>query len=162
MLFRSLRHGLSDRLPPESASEDGFKNSSEMLQMSAMQFETYREIALKALKRATVIGERPVPVTYFISMDDEFGKSAKNKRFRQTDKDFDNKRRRQHLFNTKTGEAIHFSGGNAKPRKNGLPEGIRTGSNVVLELPRSNELKMNLDRFLPDDGIMREIGRAHV
>ena len=54
-----LPWSLASKLPPETASEDGFKNSSELLQMSAMQFETYREIGLQALKRATVSGERP-------------------------------------------------------------------------------------------------------
>ncbi|MEC7881518.1 MAG: DUF1592 domain-containing protein [Verrucomicrobiota bacterium] len=55
-------------LPPETSSEDGFKNSSEMLQMTAVQFEQYRQIALKALKQATVRGERPKTVYYGISM----------------------------------------------------------------------------------------------
>ena len=44
-----LPYALPNKLPPETASEDGFKNSSDLLQMSAMQFETYREIGLKAL-----------------------------------------------------------------------------------------------------------------
>ena len=35
-------------LPPEASSEDGFQNSSELLQMSVMQFETYRRLARKA------------------------------------------------------------------------------------------------------------------
>ncbi len=55
-------------LPPETSSEDGFKNSSEMLQMTTVQFEQYRQIALKALKQATVRGERPKTVYYGISM----------------------------------------------------------------------------------------------
>ncbi|GIT06198.1 MAG: hypothetical protein CM1200mP29_16090 [Verrucomicrobiota bacterium] len=41
------------RRPP---SEDGFKNSSEMLQMTGVQFQQYRELARKALERATVRG----------------------------------------------------------------------------------------------------------
>lgn len=43
-----LPYSLANPLPPETASEDGFKNSSELLQMSVMQFESYREIGLKA------------------------------------------------------------------------------------------------------------------
>ena len=70
-----LPYALANKLPPETASEDGFKNSSELLQMSAMQFETYREIGLKALKRATVSGERPQAVTYIISMQEEMEKA---------------------------------------------------------------------------------------
>jgi mono/diheme cytochrome c family protein len=48
-----LPYALANKLPPETVSEDGFKNSSELLQMSIMQFENYREIGLQALKRAT-------------------------------------------------------------------------------------------------------------
>ena len=51
-----LSYSLSGNLPPEADSEDGFKNSSETLQMSAMQFEIYRETALKALEHTTVVG----------------------------------------------------------------------------------------------------------
>ena len=65
-----LDHSLVDRLPPETASEDGFKNSSELLQMTAVQFEQYRELARKALERATVRGARPQAVYYGISMRD--------------------------------------------------------------------------------------------
>ena len=58
-------------LPPETTSEDGFLNSSEMLQTSVRQFETYREIAHQALQKATVRGERPMPVYYSITMETE-------------------------------------------------------------------------------------------
>jgi len=51
-------------LPPDAHSEDGFQNSSETLHMSVMQLETYRELARKALLRATVRRERP-PATYW-------------------------------------------------------------------------------------------------
>ena len=46
-----LQYPIANNLPPETASEDGFKNSSDLLQMSAMQFEAYRELGLKALQR---------------------------------------------------------------------------------------------------------------
>ncbi|MDP7205034.1 MAG: DUF1587 domain-containing protein, partial [Pirellulaceae bacterium] len=58
-----LPYDLVDRLPPEAVSEEGFKNHSEMLQMSAMQFVTCREIGLKSLQRVTVFGERPDTLT---------------------------------------------------------------------------------------------------
>ena len=55
-------------LPPDANSEDGFQNSSEMLHMSVMQLETYRELARNALLRATVadtrLRTRP-PITYW-------------------------------------------------------------------------------------------------
>ena len=63
-----LPHDFSRDLPPETVSEDGFKNSSEMLQMTVVQFEQYRELARKALERVTVRGERPKPVYYGITM----------------------------------------------------------------------------------------------
>lgn len=65
-----LPHDFARDLPPETTSEDGFKNSSEMLQMTVSQFEQYRQLARKALKRATVRGERPEAVYYGISMRD--------------------------------------------------------------------------------------------
>ena len=63
-----LPHDFSRDLPPETSSEDGFKNSSEMLQMTAVQFAQYRAQARRALERATVRGERPNPVYYAITM----------------------------------------------------------------------------------------------
>jgi len=51
-------------LPPDAHSEDGFQNSSEMLHMSVIQLETYRELARNAILRATVSGDRP-PATYW-------------------------------------------------------------------------------------------------
>ena len=41
-----LPYDLADRLPPEAVSEEGFKNRSEMVQKSASQFDTCREIGL--------------------------------------------------------------------------------------------------------------------
>lgn len=64
-----LPYDFAKDLPPESTSEDGFQNSSELLHMSVVQFETYRELGLKALKTATVRGERPAPFYWGISMD---------------------------------------------------------------------------------------------
>ena len=65
-----IPHDFSRDLPPETTSEDGFKNSSEMLQMTVQQFEQYRDLARKALERATVRGEQPKMVYYGISMRD--------------------------------------------------------------------------------------------
>ncbi|MEM1297176.1 MAG: DUF1587 domain-containing protein, partial [Verrucomicrobiota bacterium] len=56
-------------LPPETESEDGFQNSSEMLQMTSIQFEMYRDLGRKALKKATVSGPQPQPLYYGITME---------------------------------------------------------------------------------------------
>ena len=155
-----LPYPLANKLPPESTSEDGFKNSSELLQMSAMQFETYREIGLKALRRATVSGERPQPVTYIISMQEEMDQAAKAKDAKTT-KDTPRKPRNQRqLFNRETGESIGFSEGASMPKADAVFGQTPAVSPVVLVLPRGNELKLNLDRFLPDEGIMRVRMRA--
>lgn len=63
-----LPHDFSRDLPPETSSEDGFKNSSDMLQMTAGQFAQYRAQARRALELATVRGDRPAPVYYGLSM----------------------------------------------------------------------------------------------
>ncbi len=83
--------------------------------MSVMQFETYREIGLKALKRATVIGERTQAVTYIISMKEEMDKAAAAKDAK-TSKDTPKKPRNQRqLFNRETGESIAFGEGASLP-----------------------------------------------
>ena len=56
-------------LPPETVSEDGFRNSSEMLQMTSQQFVIYRDLARKALNSAVVSGARPDPVFFAITME---------------------------------------------------------------------------------------------
>ncbi len=158
-----LPYDLANKLPPEAASEDGFLNSSELLQMSAMQFQNYREIGLKALQRAIVNGERPQAVTYIISMQGELDKAASGtdaKTFDKNDESYESHRNQQHLLNRETGRGIHFSGGKSMPQPEAVVGQTLTVSPVVLVLPRSNELKLDLDRFLPDEGIMRVRIRA--
>ena len=158
-----LPYALANKLPPEAASEDGFKNSSDLLQMSVMQFETYREIGLKALQRATVSGERPQAVTYVISMPEEMDKAGTEKDDNDSGKSQTKRRKpqyQQQLFNRETGESIPFAAGKAMPRAEAVAGQTPPVSPVVLVLPRSNELKLDLDRFLPDEGIMRVRIRA--
>jgi len=155
-----LTHIVPTKLPPETASEDGFKNSSELLQMSVMQFETYREIGLKALRRATAIGARPQAVTYIVSMKEEMEKAAAAKDAK-TSKDTPRKSRNQRqLFNRETGEAIAVGKWKTMPRAEAVVGQMPAASPVVLVLPRGNELKLDLDRFLPDEGTMRVRIRA--
>ena len=158
-----LPYDLADRLPPEAVSEEGFKNHSEMLQMSAMQFVICREIGLKALQRATVYGERPEGVTYVISMQEELTRATAGenpKTFNKSDDNYRSNRNRQHLLDQESGQGIHFSGGKSNPAPDAIAGQIPPVSAVVLALPHSNELKLDLDRFLPDEGIMRVRIRA--
>ena len=63
-----LPYDFARDLPPEAASEDGFQNSSEVLQMTVVQFEIYRRLARKALVRATAGGERPPVLHWSVNM----------------------------------------------------------------------------------------------
>ena len=158
-----LPFAFANKLPPESKSEDGFKNSAELLQMSVMQFETYREIGLKALQRATVSGERPQAVTYIISMQDELNKAASGtdaKTFNKSDESYSKHRNQPHLIHRESGTGILFSAGKSMPQTEAVAGTTPLVSPVVLVLPRSNELKLDLDRFLPDEGTMRVRIRA--
>lgn len=65
-----LPYNFARDLPPDSASEDGFQNSSETLTMSAIQFVAYRQLSHNALQQAIVHGEMPQPVYWDISMKD--------------------------------------------------------------------------------------------
>ncbi len=125
-----LPYSLADSLPPETASEDGFKNSSELLQMSGTQFETYREIGLKALKHVTVRGERPKMVVYRMSMPEAMNKTKEN----------------LSVIDSKHIGKVHRLNPNA-------------GKRVSLS-KRNSSLKLNLDRLLPDEGTMRVRIRA--
>lgn len=158
-----LPHTLASKLPPETASEDGFKNRSDLLQMSVMQFESYREIGLKALKRATVSGDRPQPVIYVISMQDEMKialSGSEPKVFDANDEGYKKHRNQRHLLDRETGKGLQISGAKPLPRSDANRDEVLAISPVVLVLPRSSELKLDLDRFLPDDGVMRVRIRA--
>jgi hypothetical protein len=157
-----LSYPIANSLPPEAASEDGFKNSSDLLQMSPMQFEAYRELGLKALQRVTVSGERPPSVTYLISMREVMEKTTVDQaqRFNKSDNDYPGKRNRPHLFNQGTGEGIFFAEASAAPKPGEIAGHNPDLLPVVFFLPPSNELKINLDRFLPDEGQMRVRIRA--
>lgn len=157
-----LPYAIANILPPETASEEGFKNRSDLLQMSSMQFEAYRELGLKALQRVTVIGERPSPVTYLLSMQEIMRNVAgdKAKLFNRSEERYSRERNRSHLFDRSSGEGIPFAEGGALPKPGEYAGHNPEVSPVVFVLPRSQELKLNLDRFLPDEGMMRVRIRA--
>jgi mono/diheme cytochrome c family protein len=69
-----VRYDFTEDLPPDPASEDGFENSSEVLQISSIGFRAYLDAARKALKLATVTGERPAPLSWSVSMKDAAGR----------------------------------------------------------------------------------------
>ncbi|MDG1365159.1 MAG: DUF1592 domain-containing protein [Akkermansiaceae bacterium] len=125
-----LSYSLSENLPPEADSENGFKNSSETLQMSAMQFETYREIALKALEHTTVVGEQPKVTVYQLPNSDEASSNLDRDQVSKT-----------HILTQKTKK------GQAPPE-------------TVIFDQRNRSVKFNLSNHLPDQGTMRITLRA--
>ena len=125
-----LSYSLSGKLPPEAASENGFKNSSDMLQMSAMQFEIYRETALKALKHVTVLGEQPGMVVYRFPNSDQASSKIVPKNI----------------------SAIHRL--TEKVKKGQTPP------KTVTFDKRKRSVKFNLSNHLPDEGTMRITLRA--
>ena len=64
-----LPYDFARDLPPETTSQDGFLNSSEMLHLTMEQLNIYRETASVALAKATVQSEKPHQVFYSITMD---------------------------------------------------------------------------------------------
>lgn len=64
----NLPYDFADDLPPENFSPDGFQNSSDVLQISASQFETYLELSRRALMKATVRGPASAPLYWAVSM----------------------------------------------------------------------------------------------
>ncbi len=163
-----LTYSLPNKLPTETVSNDGFRNSSELLQMSAMQFEICREIGLNALRRVTVVSDRPQPVQYVLSMKEEFEKASSSNDARTFERGSEKERQfrnQPHLLIRDSGHGVVFAGGKTLPRTDpGSAESARKDNDaapsVVLALPASRELKLDLDRFLPDDGVMRVRIRA--
>ena len=179
-----LPHDFSRDLPPETSSVDGFKNSSEMLQMTAVQFAEYRGQARRALELATVRGERPAPVYYGISMKDASAKvdatyaafvEKKKKQIKNSVITLDEALKKQaakyalklgsaHFKNliTDHGVRTHWSYGGAKyawkPTRE-RPE-VPAISDDVVVIPANQKFIIDLGDGLPDTGNMRVRIRA--
>ena len=145
-----LPYDFGKNLPPESSSEEGFKNSSKMLHLSARQFETYRDAARTALSKATVSGEQPKSVYYGLTMKavaEKMGGTAKPDEF---------KRRGVHLLEKDTGAGVNgryaYNGGKYSflPTKS-LPEVPKQFSHVMV-LPAGPRQNIDLGNFLPASG----------
>lgn len=159
----------TDALPPENTSEDGFKNSAKYLQMSATQLETYREIAIEALKKATVEGGRPKAVTWQIPMQEAMDKAAALKQKPIPRKTPANAKDiwYTHIVNKDTGEGFSYNWAyyvvldgearhgiwNLKPDK--ITSAIPPVSHVVAVLPPSRQFHLDLGNSVPDEGILR-------
>jgi mono/diheme cytochrome c family protein len=174
-----LPHDFSRDLPPETSSEDGFKNSSEMLQMTAVQFAEYRGQARRALERATVRGDRPAPVYYGISMKAASAKvdatyaafvEKKKKQIKNGVITLDEALKKQaakyslkpgnaHFKNLITGHGVgaHWSYGGAKYAWKPSRErsNVPPVSSDVVVIPANQKFIIDLGDGLPDTGNMR-------
>ena len=166
-------------LPPEPASDDGFLNSSEMLQMSVTQFEYYRELSRNALISATVRGDRPAPIYWGVTMD-AAGAKQWNRHQRDLEKirkqfaDNPEKRNRElqkrndrllknprgaHYKDLSTGQAIQASWGYNGASYAMTPTDTRpkVPSNIehIAIIPARQRLIVELGNTLPDTGTLQ-------
>ena len=171
-------------LPPEATSEDGFQNSSENLQMSVIQFGTYRALARKALNRATVQGKRPEPIFWGVSMKAaSAGLRAKQeeqlKKIRQKNKDNPEKLKQElqrqaarfrarpngpHYKDLRTGATARASWSYGGAKYAWKPTGARPKvpavSDHVAVIPAGQKLIVELGNLVPDRGTLRVRVRA--
>jgi len=179
-----LPHDFSRDLPPETSSEDGFKNSSELLQMTSVQFAQYHAQARRALKLAMVHGERPVPVYYGITMKAASAKvdatyaafvEKKKKQIKNGVITLDDAQKKEankygakqggtHFKNLVTGDGVRtqWSYGGAKYAWKPVverPEIPAVLSDVVV-IPANHKFIIDVGNGLPDSGTMRVRIRA--
>ena len=177
----ALPNDFARDLPPETSSEDGFKNSSEMLQMTAMQFQQYREIARRALHLATVRESEREPVYFGVSMEDLARKHWQEKeekieKIRRVHKDDPVELKKQldqvmpkedvvvksvHFWNRRDDRRIRpqwqrdsWRGKFSIPPASVLPP-VPEDFAVVANLPRRHWLTVDLWDVLPDTGAIR-------
>jgi len=179
-----LPYNFARDLPPEASSADGFQNSSENLQMSVIQFGTFRESSRKALKHATVRGQQPEPIFWGISMKaasaDLWAKQEEQlEKIRRKNKDDPEKLKRElkrrvarfqarpngtHYKDLGTGVTARASwnyGGAKyawKPTRT-RPE-VPAVSGHVAVIPERQKLIVELGNLVPDSGTLRVRVRA--
>lgn len=164
-----LPYDFAADLPPETASEDGFTNSSEVLQMSSMQFGYYREISRAALVKATVRGDRPEPIYWSVPMsaawqrvDKSQAESKKKARKPATETAFNS--RGTHYKNLESGEGFKVSWSYKAGRYAWAPTlerpNVPAVSPAVAVIPARQKLIVELGNKLPDTGILRVRLRA--
>lgn len=161
-----LKLDFAKDLPPDPVSEDGFRNSSENLQMSASQYRTYLKLNRNALNRATVRGERPKVLYWGVSAErasvNKFGKPSRTKT-----------RGRQrggrggsgaYYKNTKTGQTVPATWSfrravNAWAPTKSRPK-VPEQSEYMAVIPAGQRLVFELGNRVPDEGTLRVRIRA--
>ncbi|WP_419189525.1 DUF1592 domain-containing protein [Stieleria marina] len=173
-------------LPAEASEDDAFENNAESLHMSVKQVETYHQLALRALRRITVRGDRPPVVHWAIPMKDAFGREKKRlerdiesaqKKFEdmpdklteqieRLNKKFQAPADRSHYLELSTGVRVEVDWDYRKASyalkhsdtHKAMPE---LGSHFAIVQPGSRQsLTVELGDRLPDEGTMRVRVRA--
>jgi mono/diheme cytochrome c family protein len=179
-----LPYDFADPLPPDPTSADGFQNSSEVLHLTGIQFRAYLDAARRALRLATVAGERPAPLFWTISMQaaaavewsrqdaqlaDLEKRHAADPEKLQAELEQHAKRNRQrpggtHYFDRRSGRAAGQSWGydGAKFAWAPAPQPVElpAAAEVVAVIPRGRWLVVELGDQVPDDGTLRVRVRA--
>ena len=173
-------------LPIESSEDGAFENNSASLRMSVQQVETYHELALKALERVTVRGERPPELFWSIPMRAAFEKEKKlnarelkaetrkfegkpdtqAKQIERLEKQFLPPADRSHYLNAETGDRAraywHYRKANYAVEPSDtfkpMPE---PGTHFAVVQPGSKQgLTVELGDRVPDQGMLRVRIRA--
>lgn len=162
-----LAYDFANDLPPETASEDGFKNSSEMLQMSAAQFEEYHQIAREALGKAVVKGPRPQETYFLIDLAADARKAHESKSKKESDakkKKAPSRSGAPHYFDRAADQVITNYGSNMRgrpyPSQEQTPSASHVHSNFGLVIPGRQKASFNLGPALADRGDLRVRIRA--
>ncbi len=174
-----LPYDFAKDLPPEPTSPDGFQNSSEMLQMSAVQLGYYRDVSRNALRKATVRGERPAPMYWGVSME-----AASARMWTKVERDVEkiqqknrnepeklkrelarhaarllSKPRGAHFMNLTTGQAVQASwsyrGASYAWKPTATRPEVAENSPIVAVLPVNQKLTIELGNTVPDTGTLR-------
>ncbi|TWU54329.1 hypothetical protein Poly51_30460 [Rubripirellula tenax] len=173
-------------LPAEASEDDAFENNADSLHMSVKQVETYHQLALKALRRITVRGDRPVVVHWAIPMKAAFERekvrldrdveAARKKFAEMPDKQvaeierlkqrFQASADRSHYLELSTGLRVetdwdYRKAGYAFRHRDTFKSIPKPGSHFAVVQPGQRQaLTVELGDRLPDEGTMRVRVRA--
>ncbi len=179
-----LPHNFAKDLPPEAHSEDGFQNSSELLHLSAIQFETYRELSLAALNSATVKGSQPAPLYWSVSMaaaasrewdkqeeqlakirrDNADNPDEREKKLNRQKARFRSRRNQTHYRDLETDRTANYRWGYGGARyawaPTGTPRTVPAPSQHVAVIPALRSMIVELGDQVPETGTLRVRVRA--
>ncbi len=152
-------------LPPDPASEDGFRNSSEVLRMSASQYADYLDLNRDALIRATVRGARPETMYWGVSAERaSASRLARSETADPPGRSGDRASRGAHYVNTRTGQTAPATWDFRLAKYAWAPEtsppAVPAPSDYMAVLPAGDRLIVELGNRLPDEGTLRVRVRA--